>query len=271
MTEYFIDYSSNIERFSGFAHRYNNYRPTPPIILTKILPIIANIQTPRLLVDLGCGTGLSTRLWIDHVKHIVGIDPSMDMLKEARVQSSTKNVDYLRSVSSHIALPEGCTDIITCSQSLHWMEPSSTYNEVSRILHPGGVFAAYDCDWPPSTSSIQAEEAYISLMNHIQDIEKKGNFSLGLQHWSKYQHLERMQASGCFKYVKEITIHHEELGNAERLIMLALTQGSTITLLKNNITEIDLGIPRFRDLVIRTLGSKLKPWIFSYRVRIGIK
>jgi len=43
-------------------------------------------------------------------------------------------------------LPDGCADIVTCSQSLHWMVPESTFAEVARILRPGGVFATYDYD-----------------------------------------------------------------------------------------------------------------------------
>ena len=39
-------------------------------------------------------------------------------------------------------------DIVTCSQSFHWMEPEPTLAEIARILRPGGVFAAYDYDWP---------------------------------------------------------------------------------------------------------------------------
>ena len=34
-------------------------------------------------------------------------------------------------------------------QALHWMEPAPTFGEVARLLRPGGVFAALDCDWPP--------------------------------------------------------------------------------------------------------------------------
>ncbi len=45
---------------------------------------------------------------------------------------------------------EGTAGIVTCAQSFHWMEPESTFIEVARILRPGGVFAAYDYDRPPT-------------------------------------------------------------------------------------------------------------------------
>jgi SAM-dependent methyltransferase len=49
--------------------------------------------------------------------------------------------------------PQALVDaLVTCSQSLHWMEPEPTFAEVARILRRGGVFAAYDYDWPTSSS-----------------------------------------------------------------------------------------------------------------------
>ena len=37
---------------------------------------------------------------------------------------------------------------MTCAQSLHHVEPEGTLAEIGRILRVGGVFAAYDYDWP---------------------------------------------------------------------------------------------------------------------------
>jgi predicted TPR repeat methyltransferase len=53
--------SPNIERFSGYADLYDRYRPSPPDILAQILTQLAQTRFPRLIVDLGSGTGLSTR------------------------------------------------------------------------------------------------------------------------------------------------------------------------------------------------------------------
>src|SRR4051794_19046780 len=53
-------------------------------------------------------------------------------------------------VAHQTGLPDGCADIVTAAQSLHWMEPTATLAEIARILRPGGLFAAYDYDWPPT-------------------------------------------------------------------------------------------------------------------------
>jgi SAM-dependent methyltransferase len=46
-------------------------------------------------------------------------------------------------------LPGGCADIVTASQAMHWFDAGRALPEIARLLRPGGVLAAYDCDWPP--------------------------------------------------------------------------------------------------------------------------
>ena len=54
--------SANLERFTGLAAVYDAFRPAPPAVLVKVLTLLAKCERARLVVDIGCGTGLSTRL-----------------------------------------------------------------------------------------------------------------------------------------------------------------------------------------------------------------
>jgi hypothetical protein len=47
---------------AGFAAHYDRYRPRAPSVLLELLPLLAGGGRPRLVVDLGSGTGLSTTL-----------------------------------------------------------------------------------------------------------------------------------------------------------------------------------------------------------------
>ena len=149
------------------------------------------------------------------------------------------NVRYQAGYSNATGLPDGCADIVTCSQSLHWMEPESTFAEIARILRPGGVFAAYDCDWPP-TFSWQVEQAYSACHAQAHAAEQAHQLSREVRSWDKGRHLERIRASERFRFTKEIVLHHVEQGGAERLIGLMLSQGGIATLLKH-------GVERGRD------------------------
>ncbi len=92
----------------------------------------------------------------------------------------------------------------------------------------------------------------------------------GLQQWGKSEHLARMQASGFFRHVKEVVVHHIDSGNAERLVGVLLSQGSTMGLLKQGMTEHDLDIDYLRAVASRTLGTSPKTWYWSSRIRLGV-
>src|SRR5215208_3354063 len=63
----------------GFAERYDRYRPRPPLAVLDLLPPLAGVDRPRLVVDLGSGTGLSTRFWAERAEEVVGVEPNARM------------------------------------------------------------------------------------------------------------------------------------------------------------------------------------------------
>ena len=262
--------SANLERFTGFAEEYNTYRPSPPAVLRNVLRELAMVRRPKLVVDIGSGTGLSTRYWGESADQVIGIEPNHDMRAQAAAETTFRNIRYLDATSYQTTLADGCADIVTCSQSFHWMEPKKTLTEVTRILRVGGLFAAYDYDWPPTTGVWMADAAYEECMNTITDQEKGLPPEKRVRKWPKHEHLRQMTDSGVFRYTKEIVVHHEETGDADRLVGLLLSQGSVMALLKAGKSEIELGIDRFRRICQETLGTLPRTWYWSSRVRIGV-
>lgn len=261
----------NVERFTGFADLYDQYRPAPPALLAEVLTRLAQTASLRLVIDLGSGTGLSTRYWAGKAERVIGVEPSADMRRRAETATPPlENVAYLDGFSHAVGLPDACADLVTCSQALHWMEPQLTFEEAARLLRPGGVFAAFDYDWPPTTSHWEADAAYTACMQQVRQLEKALP-DQGVRQWAKDQHLERMQASGCFRFAKELALHHSDAGNAERLVGLALSQGGTMTLIKNGFREDALGVDVLRQVSQRTLGDDPQPWVWTSRLRVGIR
>jgi SAM-dependent methyltransferase len=264
------DFSVTIERFTGFADLYDAHRPRPPDVLAEVLTQVARTAAPRLVVDLGCGTGLSTRYWAERAERVIGIDPTADMRRQAEARTSAPNVSYHPGLSHATGLPDACADLVTCGQALHWMEPQGTFGEVARILRPGGVFAAYDYDWPPTTTHWEAEAAYATLQERVARLEQEYAVGARLPRWAKSEHAGRMRASGAFRYVREMVVHHCEPGNAARLIGLVASQGSVAALRKRGVGDAELGFDVFAATVGRTLGEAEGRWFFSYRLRLGV-
>ena len=251
--------SANLERFTGLAGVYDAFRPSPPAALADVLTLLAGCERPRLVVDIGCGTGLSTRLWAERAESVAGIEPNADMRRQAIAATHAENITYQEGLSTRTSLPDASADIVTVSQALHWMEPEPTFAEVHRLLRPGGVFAAYDYDWPP-TMGWEMETAYLHLIAQVEAREDRAQ-KPDFRTWAKSDHIARLRACGLFRYVKELTLHHREMGNAERLLGAALTSSSIGTEQLQGASDEELGLDRLPD--------EPRPWYWSYRVRVA--
>ncbi|MDR6552668.1 class I SAM-dependent methyltransferase [Paenibacillus qinlingensis] len=265
--------TSNVKRFTGFGALYDGSRPTAPQEVIQILTAYLG-RKPQTVVDVGCGTGLSSFLWIDDADQIIGVEPSDDMRAVAvakwEAMDKPASLIFQNGLSHELGLPSGSADIVTCSQSFHWMEPQSTLREFARILRPGGVFAAYDCDWPP-VIDWQIEQQYLKLTT----LGDQRAVELAPEHeqahkWKKDEHLKQIEASGLFRYAREIVFHNWESCDANRYVNLALSQGSLQTALKLGAKELESEAAEFRELVEKAFAGEERSILFGYRMRIGI-
>ncbi|WP_179281084.1 class I SAM-dependent methyltransferase [Paenibacillus sp. XY044] len=264
----------NIDRFSGYGDTYDRYRPAAPPLVTSLLSGYLQ-HRPELVLDLGCGTGLSTLIWKEHADQVIGIEPNDDMRSVAEFKlerlNDSAHVRFISGYSNQLAVGSETADMITCSQSFHWMEPSSTLLEAARVLKPGGIFAAYDCDWPP-TLHWQVEQAYEEVINRADDIIRKllSQEKRAVKR-DKEKHLASIQDSGHFRFTKEIVFHHAENCDAERYFGIAMSQGGVQTVLRLNSNELDEDIERFKRIVDDFFQGKTLQVLFSYRMRLGVK
>ena len=268
---------ANVERFDSLAARYDAARPTPPQAVVDFLRAYAMAGgpagadgVPDLVVDLGCGTGLSTRAWAGRARAVIGVEPNDEMRAKAVAEShGLPDVSYRAGASTDTGLPDGVADIVTCSQSFHWMDPRPTLAEIARVLRPGGVFAAIDCDWPPVVDW-RVDRAYLE-MKRITDETQAARPEIRAHRWPKSRHLENLRASGRFAFVREALFHGVERGDAARMVDLALSQGGVAALLRLGASEDELGLTGLRRAADEALGDRTVPFIFCYRVRVGVK
>jgi SAM-dependent methyltransferase len=267
-------YSERLLRASGysgegFAAGYDSHRPSPPVALLDILCIEAQMERPRLVVDLGSGTGLSARAWADRADEVVGVEASPDMCAQAEAATATSRdtVRFVQAYAQETGLPAGVADVVTCSQSFHWMEPEPTLAEAARILRPGGVFAAYDYDWPPVVHW-EVDAAFEELLLRVGRLRSGPR---GRLRYSKEGHLERMRASGHFRHAREVVLHSRVPGSAERIVGMAMSLGPMVVLLQEGTSEEEIGLAALREAAVRALGEDEVEMFLGYRVRLGIK
>ena len=246
-------------REAAFAELYDRYRPRAPRALVDLLCLLAGMERPRLVVDLGSGTGLSTEVWAGRADEIVGVEPSpaMRTIAEGRAPAEIRYVD---ANSTATGVSDGSVDVVTAAQSLHWMDPEPTFAEVARILRPGGVFAAYDYSVPPVVHP-EVDEAFEVVCERVSTPKARID----------KEHLGRMGDSGRFRRARELHVHSVEEGDAERVVQFALSLGSVAGLLREGSTEDELGLTELRAVAERVLGDRPVPWFLGYRVRVGVR
>jgi ubiquinone/menaquinone biosynthesis C-methylase UbiE len=256
---------SGYER-TGFADRYDRHRPRPPRAVLELLCRYARMREPELVVDLGCGTGLSARAWSGVAQRVIGIEPNPAMLA---VAEAAPGVEYRNAYAQATRLDDGVADIATCSQSFHWMEAEQTLAEATRIVRPGGVFAAYDYDLPPAVDP-EVDAAFAAYLARRREARAKRDIRQGVDLWSKDKHLERMRESGRFGCCREVVLHSVEDGNAERVGGLARSLGLPIADPDDPELERELRIGELEEVADRVLGAAVVPFVFGYRVRLGV-
>jgi SAM-dependent methyltransferase len=250
----------------GFGTAYHLARPSPPTGLLRLLCRLARVERPRLVVDVGAGTGLSTRPWADLADEVVGVEPNPEMRAAAEADTPYPNVRYVEGYSDATGLPAAGADIVTYSQSLHWMEPQPTFAEAARVLRPGGVFAAYDYELPPVVDwEVDAAFEYFLLR-----VGKFRRERLSIPPAEKTGHVPRMRESGVFRYVREVGVSGDEPATAERVVGLALSLGPVGRLLEEGLSEEELGFTGLQETANRVLGDREVTWTLGYRVRFGV-
>lgn len=261
----------NADRFSGkhFVSIYNKYRPEPPReILHQCLQYLGKVKAD-LILDLGCGTGLSTRILSDYSQKIIGVEPSEAMLSIARSETNEKHISYLQAFSNEIPIQAQSADIITCSQSFHWMEPKSTLKEINRILKPDGVLLIYDVIWPPSVS-YEYEQAYRELFDKVSELTEALPEPIA-HRWNKAGHIKNVEQSNFFDYVKESYFHKSESFNKETFTGIALSQGGLEALLKRGFSEKEIGVTRFKEKIASRSSVNNEILTYNYRVIFGVR
>ena len=266
-----MDLSLNADRFTGdqYVNIYDNFRPKPPeIILEQTLNYLNKSRAARVL-DLGCGTGISTEVWIKYADEVIGLEPSAEMLAIAAKKRNNPKITYINGYSDKVPLPSESFEIISCSQSFHWMEPSGTLKEIDRLLKKGGVLVIYDVIWPPSLN-YEYEKAYNELFKNVAEFSAKLNEKLAVR-WNKKEHLANVKNSNYFRFNKETYYHKSEKVESEKLIGIALSQGGLEALFKRGYSQDEMGFTKFEKAVRQLKHIPNESITYNYKVIYAIK
>lgn len=103
---------------------------------------LADGLSARMILDLGCGTGLLTRSLVAPGRVVIGIDPSPTMLGHARRQPGAEAVTWIDGDAS-VLEPTGDVDLVVSSGNtmMHVGDQASVLRRLAGALRRGGVIS----------------------------------------------------------------------------------------------------------------------------------
>ena len=128
---------NSIGRFTVRADDYSKYRPGYPQGIIGILEREVGFNGIQAVADIGSGTGLLTKLFLENGNRVFGVEPNPRMRYHAEKNLSRfRRFVSVRGTAEHTTLRARSVDLVVMGQALHWFDPDTTAAELARISRP---------------------------------------------------------------------------------------------------------------------------------------
>ncbi len=191
-------------RFTSRAGDYVRYRPTYPA--AAIDAVLAGLAAPAELVavDVGAGTGISSRLLAERGVRVSAVEPNRAMREAA---AAHPGVTWLEGSAEAIPLPEAAADLTLAAQAFHWFRAEEALREMARVTKSGGRVALL---WNHRSRSDEfmrgyeavilevldrgADPAIVGMESDVAAVERSGLF--GPRRVVSFEHRQRVDRDG---------------------------------------------------------------------------
>lgn len=134
------------EYFDTLVEEHGDFNPFTDrgwrTLQRRFARVSAGAEGLRLL-DIGCGTGNSRRVYAGQVRGYIGIDLSFGAVQAARGRHP--DADWLHADGTRLPFGDRTFDAVAFSSVLHHMpDIGAALREARRVLTPGGLVFAFD-------------------------------------------------------------------------------------------------------------------------------
>jgi ubiquinone biosynthesis O-methyltransferase len=92
------------------------------------------------ILDVGCGTGIFTKLIAQKGLNVTGVDESEKMLSLAKSKPELANVEFVNANAENLSFADAQFDKVLCAFMLEFAKnPLKVVIEMIRVLKPGGT------------------------------------------------------------------------------------------------------------------------------------
>jgi len=168
-------------RFGDRVAAYERFRPSYPDGVIAFLRAEPGLTPEHVVADVGSGTGLLSRAFLQSGNLVYGVEPNAEMRGAAeRLLGSSDRFVSVEGRAEATGLPPQSVDFVAAGQAFHWFDPVASKAEFRRILRSGGwTVLVWNSRRTASTEFLSAYEAFLrswcpdygKVSSHYEDEE----------------------------------------------------------------------------------------------------
>lgn len=133
---------NTVERFSDRVENYIKYRPGYPPEILGLFRREMNLQKSSIIADIGAGTGISSKLFLENGNSVIGVEPNQLMREAAEnLLREFPNFETANGTAENTSLDSKSIDFVIAAQAFHWFDKAKAGAEFRRILRDKGFIA----------------------------------------------------------------------------------------------------------------------------------
>ncbi len=134
--------NNTVERFSNRVENYVKYRPSYPPEILALFRDEMNLKKSAIIADIGVGTGISSKAFLDNGNSVIGVEPNEKMRWAAEnYLREFPNFKIIDGTAENTTLEENSVDFVIAAQAFHWFDKAKASEEFRRILRDKGFIA----------------------------------------------------------------------------------------------------------------------------------
>jgi ubiquinone/menaquinone biosynthesis C-methylase UbiE len=133
-------------RFTGLAQIYASARPSYPEEAIQYIITTAGMIEGDLIIDVGAGTGISSRLFAERGFNVEALEPNEDMRRNAELAGTVygaAQITYRDGTGENTGLEASSQKLVVSAQAFHWFRAEPALAEFLRVLKAGGWLALF--------------------------------------------------------------------------------------------------------------------------------